>query len=614
MEKKEKQRSKFDLSLSQIIKNFCYATKLMLKIYPSKFCFQMFFWISANLLNFFSHTYMLRYVVNGIQEGKSIRVILSYVCFMLVINLAIDGARAIYDNILLPIIDCRCERRLNLEIYRRSLEIDLENYENPTAFEMYDRAISNGAGAIGDVIGCIGGAIATLLSISMEAYLLFEIDPILFVFALIPWLFSPLQMILDKKRYDYDIEIQKINRRKDYSRRTFFEAEFAKEMRLTNLHRVMQRRFSDSIKEYLHLVKTKGLRIALLQDLRMTGASLLSTRPAQIYSVYRTLVSGTMMYGDCLVAMQTVGVLSSTASQVLYIFSDVYNIALNIRDYRNFMESEPKVSPNYNGLEPTAGNIEFKNVSFRYDGAGCDTLKNISLKIRQGERVAIVGHNGAGKTTLVKLLMRLYDPTGGEIYVSEQNICKYKLKEYRNKYGVVFQDYKQMAFSVAENILGRTYQDADEKTVWNALEKAGIADIIDKQPDGIHTIMTKEFDENGLILSGGQSQKLAIASIYARNADTVILDEPSSALDPIAERDMYENMLSASVGKTVIFISHRLSSCVDADRIFYMENGTVTESGTHTELMRLGGKYAEMFRMQAENYSDYGIEGGVCRA
>lgn len=616
--KSEKHNSKLKLSILQIIMNFGYACRQMLRIYPLKFACQIFFWTSANLLSFFSNTYMLRFAVNGMQEGKRVEVILLYLLLMIVLNLAIDGARAVYDNLISPLIDRRCERRQNMQIYRRSPEIDLENYENPAAFEVYDRAVSNGAGAIGDVIGCIGSAVSTLLGVFMSAYLLIDIDPVLFAFVAVPWLFAPLRMLMQKKGYEYRVEQQRINRRKDYARRTFYEAEFAKEMRLTNIHRVMQRRFSDSVKEFMRLVKTKGLRIALVQELTSMGESLLSGWVVRVYSVYRTLVSGTMMYGDCLVAMNLVSELSSVANSITGTVSEIYSIALDIRDYRSFMETEPKVSPNVNGSEPPVGDIEFKNVSFRYDGASADALRYVNLKIRRGEHVAVVGHNGAGKTTLVKLLMRLYDPTDGEICVAGENIRNCKLREYRHTYGVVFQDYRQMAVTVAENVLGRPYRDSDEETVRRALEYAGIADLTEQLPDGIHTVMTREFDENGLILSGGQSQKLAIASIYARNALTVILDEPSSALDPIAERDMYDRMLAASVGKTVIFISHRLSSCVDADRVFYMENGTVAESGTHDQLMRLSGKYAEMFRMQAENYTDSVSDsvnaGGVCHA
>lgn len=616
--KSEKHNSKLKLSILQIIMNFGYACRQMLRIYPLKFACQIFFWTSANLLSFFSNTYMLRFAVNGMQEGKRVEVILLYLLLMIVLNLAIDGARAVYDNLISPLIDRRCERRQNMQIYRRSPEIDLENYENPAAFEVYDRAVSNGAGAIGDVIGCIGSAVSTLLGVFMSAYLLIDIDPVLFAFVAVPWLFAPLRMLMQKKGYEYRVEQQRINRRKDYARRTFYEAEFAKEMRLTNIHRVMQRRFSDSVKEFMRLVKTKGLRIALVQELTSMGESLLSGWVVRVYSVYRTLVSGTMMYGDCLVAMNLVSELSSVANCITGTVSEIYSIALDIRDYRSFMETEPKVSPNVNGSEPPVGDIEFKNVSFRYDGASADALRYVNLKIRRGEHVAVVGHNGAGKTTLVKLLMRLYDPTDGEICVAGENIRNCKLREYRHTYGVVFQDYRQMAVTVAENVLGRPYRDSDEETVRRALEYAGIADLTEQLPDGIHTVMTREFDENGLILSGGQSQKLAIASIYARNALTVILDEPSSALDPIAERDMYDRMLAASVGKTVIFISHRLSSCVDADRVFYMENGTVAESGTHDQLMRLSGKYAEMFRMQAENYTDSVSDsvnaGGVCHA
>lgn len=582
----------------------------MLKIYPLKFFCQMFFWVSANLLNFFSHTYMLRYIVNGLQEGKKIHIIFTYVFFMLAINIVIDSVRAVYDNIALPVIDRRCEQRLNQMIYRRSIKIDLANYENPESFETYDRATSTGAEAIQDVIGTVGSAVVTILSVSLESWMLFKIDPFLFVFVAIPFLFAPLQMRTEKKYYDYRKETQRINRRKDYVLRCFFQSEFAKEMRLTNFHSLLQKRFSELINEHLIFIKRQGLRIALTKHIESLSTTILSNRVAQIYAVYQTLVSNTMMYGDCLVVMNTIGSLSNTVSEITYIFSDIYNVAMNIQDYRDFMESEIKVAQPSQKAELSAGDIECENLCFRYDGTDEDVLKNVNLRIRMGERIAIVGHNGAGKTTLVKLLMRLYDPTNGKICVNGKNIREYDLKEYRQSYGVVFQDYEQFAFTVAENVLGRPYEYADEGIVWSALKKANISDFIENQTKGIHTVLTKEFDEDGLVLSGGQAQKLAIATVYARNIHTAILDEPSAALDPLAENQLYKSMVDISADKTVIFISHRLSFCVYVDRIIYMENGTVIENGTHDELMLLNGKYADMFRMQAQNYLGYEVAEG----
>lgn len=262
------------------------------------------------------------------------------------------------------------------------------------------------------------------------------------------------------------------------------------------------------------------------------------------------------------------------------------------------MENRP------DGVEAQPGDIEFSGVTFRYGGADTDTLRGIDLKIKQGERVAVVGYNGAGKTTLVKLMMRLYDPSSGIITLGGRDIREYDLKSYRNIFGVVFQDYKQFALSVAENVLGRPMRDGDEAIVEDALRRAGIWDKISELPDGIYTQMTREFSEDGLLLSGGQSQMLAIASVYAHGSPIVILDEPSSALDPLAERELYRQMYSACEGKTMIFISHRLSSAVSADKVVLVEDGVVRECGSHEELMRLDGKYAEMFRAQAESYTD----------
>ena len=244
-------------------------------------------------------------------------------------------------------------------------------------------------------------------------------------------------------------------------------------------------------------------------------------------------------------------------------------------------------------------------MSFSYTEQGEQVLSDVNLTFKAGERIAIVGHNGAGKSTLIKLLLRFYDPTEGEILLNGESIKNYRLSSYRGLYGTVFQDYRLFAVSVAENVMLRGgLCDDDMKTVEAALESSGISEKVSGLERGAETVVTKEFDKNGAVFSGGEAQKISIARIFAGSSEIVILDEPTSALDPIAEQKMYQNMFAACKGKTVIFISHRLSCAAAADRIYMFENGRIAEQGRHSELLARGGKYADMWHKQADSYSN----------
>ena len=276
--------------------------------------------------------------------------------------------------------------------------------------------------------------------------------------------------------------------------------------------------------------------------------------------------------------------------------------SLFLNDVRYFLDYEPKIKDGERMLIAEGGDIEMNNVFFRYEGASDDTLKDISLKIKKGEHIALVGQNGSGKTTLVKLLLRLYDPTYGEVLLNGENIKDYSLSSYREDFSCVFQDFKVFALPVKDNVTLRREREGDRDLVISSLKESGGYDKVMTLEKGIDTTLTREFDDNGANLSIGEQQKISLARVFADDASCVILDEPSSALDPIAEHKMFENMMRAAKGRTVIFISHRLSSAVDADRIYLMEGGTITESGTHHELMQKKGKYLEMFKLQAQNY------------
>jgi len=288
--------------------------------------------------------------------------------------------------------------------------------------------------------------------------------------------------------------------------------------------------------------------------------------------------------------------------------------SLYIEKYRQFMNWEPEIK---SGELPVCSfeSLAIKSAGFEYtpcmpekeggkEKKPVRALTDVSLEIRRGEKIALVGYNGAGKTTLIKLLLRLYDVTEGEILYNGINIKNYNTEQYRSHIGVVFQDYKLFAATIAENVLGGDYTDTEEQreTVLSALRASSFEDKLAQLPDGINTPLTREFDEKGVNLSGGESQKVAIARVFAKPYELIIMDEPSSALDPISEYKLNHSILEGAKDRTVIFISHRLSTTRMADRIYMFENGSIIESGSHEELMALDGKYSEMFRVQAEKY------------
>ena len=596
---REKQRERMQIGL--VFANYGAAMKLALQIYHSKLGLTLGLYFLGSVFHFLSEVYLLCYIVNALQLGEPTEKIIGFILLTMAASILFRIWSAVYDDLLLPLIDKRCEVRLRKKIYAHSLQQDLADYEDPAAFAQYHRAVNSGADAILRAVHVTCLIVSRVLNIGLTGWLMLAIDPILLVFAVLPLLSGFLRLKSETLYHTQCVHEDEINRRKEYTKRTFYLKDFAKEMRMTRIYRVMLRRFREAVDDYIRLQKTLGVQGAIVG----AGIMLLllgSLIGAEIYALYGALAAQTMLYGDCLIVLNSMGSVSSELEQFFRIYPEIYGIALHITDFLVFTEKKPVVSPNPDGPLPTAGDITLEHVSFRYGADDTDVLRDVNLTIRRGEKIAIVGHNGAGKTTFAKLLMRLYDPTEGQITVGETDIRRCRLAAYRAQYGVVFQDHKQLALTIAENVLGRPYTPADDATVWDALKKAGLADVISTMPHGIHTVVTREMDADGAVLSGGQAQKLAIAAIYARDCATVILDEPSSALDPIAEREMYQAMRDACADRTMIYISHRLSAAVSADRICVFDGGRIKEIGTHRELMALDGIYAELFCMQAEHY------------
>lgn len=271
-------------------------------------------------------------------------------------------------------------------------------------------------------------------------------------------------------------------------------------------------------------------------------------------------------------------------------------------DYMNLPERDKKNSSSVAGCKNEAPEIVFKNVSFCYDGAEKNTLEELNFTIHKGEKIALVGNNGAGKTTIVKLLTGLYEQTGGEILIDGKNIDEIGLSEYQDNISVLFQDTNPLAFTIEENVASSEIDKIDTNKVRDSLEKAGLTEKIASLKNKERTYITQNLDDEGVLLSGGETQKLLLAKAIYKNGNFLILDEPTSALDPLAESKIYEEYNQMANGKTAVFISHRLASTKFCDKIMFLDKGKIAEFGTHDELMKKGGKYKEMFEIQSQYY------------
>lgn len=595
-------KEKKKLSLSRIVSNNIFMLKLLHKASPGRLMIEMCLWSAEAVIGFFSWQYMLRYIVNGIEIGKGFSNIVPLIVGMSLLNIILVLIQNIWYEIYSGLFYQKTAKFFQELVYRKAAKVELSCYENPDFYDKYVKALNETASRADKVAQSCSAAVFEIIRFSANGALLVAIDPLFLAFLIFPLITTI--FVKKRKKADFDMYTEAVaaNRKCEYPRRAFYLAEYAKEMRLGNIYKVMAKRFSAAIKESQSIIRKYGFFSALWNYLIEIFMEVFTLLGATAYAVYSTLAANTILYGDCLVVISAISSLSWS------IFGSTDNLlafeehALYIENLRHFLDYEPKIKTEEGHISVKNGALELKNVSFKYDGSENYTLKNIHMICGEKEKIALVGHNGAGKSTLVKLMLRLYDPTDGVVTLGGEDIRRYSVEEYRNAFSAVFQDYHVFSLTVSENVLLRPMRQGDEEIVDNALKKAGAMERVMQMPNGKATILTREFDKSGEVLSGGETQKLAIAHAFTRDNMFVILDEPTSALDPIAEHEMYKNMMDACSDSGMIFISHRLSSAVMADRVYLLENGEVAECGTHDELMAKNGKYADMFRKQAENY------------
>lgn len=491
--------------------------------------------------------------------------------------------------------------------FQKNLKTDYVNIENLEKREIQKRAEdfyggrwSGGANFIdtcNQFCVCVFGVITS-------SFLIYKINifMILLIFATCVCQFFLLKL-LNKKIRDNLESRAKFRTRFSYFYKMSKNTTAAKDIRLYGFQDYFIKALADSlyaiekiISKYTHQAAAFDAVTALL--------NLVREAVAYAYLIY-LVTKGTLTVSEFVFYFGIITGFSNWVVNLVYSYSQIERCCNECQAYRNYIETEDVSQQGNEFTDKTVASIVFDNVSFRYPSAEKDTLKNINLTFKKGENIAIVGENGAGKTTLVKLLCGLYAPTDGKITVNSKDAALISKESYFNLFSAIFQDYYFLPMTIAQNISAEI--EYDKEKLYCAFEKAGILDKINTLENKENTLMDKEVYKNAVDFSGGEKQKLLLAKAIYKNAPVLILDEPTAALDPIAENELYLKYNALTKDKLSFFISHRLSSTRFCDRILFVSDGKIAEQGTHDELMALKGAYYRMYQMQSYYYREQGV-------
>lgn len=591
MDKKDK------VKFSQMLKNNVYIMKMALK-YAPKYTISRFLIDIYDVITNVLWILFVNHLLNALDARKDFNYLLICIVGMASWHLGHAIISGWYWKLYNPYHKLDFQKKLHRLLFEKTANLDMQSYDTPEFYNDYIYSMKSSDKSIINIVESSSQFIKTLLNSIASFSIIFYVSPIVSIVVLILSMMNLfISLYQNHISYKFELKNNKIYRSCWYAHRFFSLPDYAKEIRLSKVSKVMIDKYDKNMDEMLKN-ELKLYRVYMISGAIRTILEKLAVFLAVTYMTY-LLFNGSILVGGFTASVYSLMRLYYSMTNLNYTFSKMSKNSLFADKIRKFLSQKATIVSG-DKIPGEFESLEFKNVSFAYKDD--NVLENINLKITKGERIAIVGYNGAGKTTLTKLIMRFYDPNDGEILYNGVNLKEYDLEKLRDKIGAVFQDYRIFAATVAENVLGDLYTEDKEQVVIDALKDSTFGAKLDSFEKGIHTELTKEFYDDGKELSGGESQKIAIARVFAHNNELIIMDEPSSALDPIAEYELNLGIDKNAKEKTVIFIAHRLSTTRHTDRIYMFDRGKIIESGSHDELMDKNGKYAEMFTLQASKY------------
>lgn len=592
-----------------VISNICYA---LCNIWKWDKAFYLFFIPSIPLavLLPLATTYFPKVLIDSVESQQSIQVVITIIG-------AYFGAL-----LIVKLFNDLCKSKLHMRQYNLSclyqhaisekhMRTDYANTDNPEAITKYQHAMSDacsGQCAPEFIWQSLLGLFISLLGIFTYGFVIAIVSPwilmFLFLSAFITYLVSRWQRNYIEKNKDHWVTVdRKIGYLQSFSERF----DHAKDIRIYGMFDWLSDMLTGFQKERFGWTKKVSARTL---GGTCINALLMLIQNGVAYAILIVMVfNNEVGAGDFVFYFGAITGFSAWLNGIGNMVNDITHKSIKIGYYRDYFDIEEKYNHGEGCPMPTEQelpvDIELNNVSFKYASADGEiyALKNVNLKIDKGEKLAIVGANGAGKTTLVKLMCGFYYPSEGEIKLNGHAIADYNIEDYYSLFSAVFQDIYLLPVTIAE-FVSSSEKEIDRDRVMDVIRQAGLADKINSLPNGIDSRLMKGVFDDSIEMSGGEKQKLMLARALYKDAPVIVLDEPTAALDPIAENELYLKYNELTANKTSVYISHRLASTRFCDRIVYLENGEIVESGSHDELMKLGGKYAHMFELQSHYYKE----------
>jgi ATP-binding cassette subfamily B protein len=545
-------------------------------------------------------------VVAAVTTGSGTAA-LPQVAFLIALQFAIGATGNILStvgNIAQQLLQEQVANRIQLLVMRQANALDLVFFERPQFYDLLQQVQREATFRPVQMVQTAFGLIRQVLTFASLLALLVNLEWFIAVGALV----APIPAFISSARYGWQgYQMMRwqspLRRMMAYLTNLMTTDSYNKEVKLFTVGNFFIERFSNLFQRYYAENRSLVIR-RYVAGAVWSMLTVLTSGLTFLYVAFRTL-GGSISVGGLTLYVQAADGVSQAFSALLSGLQSMYEHQLYLKTLFELLDFKPQVSAPEHPVpmrHPIQEGIEFRNVTYSYEGKDEPALNDVSFSIARGETVAIVGHNGAGKTTLVKLVARLYDPQQGQVLIDGRDVREYDPDELRGEFGVLFQDYVSYQFSARENIgIGRVERLDDTSAIAEAASKSGASSVIEHLPQGYDTVLGKWFD-GGVNLSGGEWQKVALGRAFMREAQILILDEPSAALDAKAEYELFSRLRELAHGRTAIFISHRFSTVRQADRILVFEQGRLIESGTHEELLALGGHYAELFNLQAASY------------